>query len=80
MSDELTRAEKLVGVKQCQRALREGGVRTAYFARDAEDRLIAPLVQLCEEKGIAVVWCETMRELGNACGIAVGAAVAVILG
>ena len=69
----------LVGVKQSRRALKDGLVKTAYLARDVEDNVRIPLEELCRAQGVPVEWVSTMQELGGACGISVGAAVAVVL-
>ncbi len=79
MLNELEHAEKVVGVKQVRRALNDGRAKTLFLARDADPALTGPLAALAEEKGLAVNWTEHMRELGRACGIAVGAAVAAVV-
>ncbi|MDD6160508.1 MAG: ribosomal L7Ae/L30e/S12e/Gadd45 family protein [Oscillospiraceae bacterium] len=76
MLTQLEQAGKVVGVKQTRRALRDGRVKTVFLARDADPALTEPLAELAGEQGVPVVWTEHMRELGQACGIAVGAAVA----
>ena len=50
-----------------------------YMAKDADPRLLQPLVQEAVRTGVRVEQVDTMRELGEACGIAVGAAVAVLV-
>ena len=47
--------------------------------RRADPRLLQPLVQEAVRTGVRVEQVDTMRELGEACGIAVGAAVAVLV-
>ncbi len=76
MLKELEHAEKVVGVKQVRRALNDGRAKALFLARDADPALTGPLAAQAEEKGLAVNWTGHMRELGAACGIAVGAAVA----
>ena len=79
MLESLGHSDKLIGVKQCHRALKDGKVQHAFFAQDAEERLTGPLVRLCQEKDIPMTSVQSMQALGQACGIDVGAAVAVIL-
>ncbi len=79
MLNELEHAEKVVGVKQVRRALNDGRAKALFLARDADPSLTGPLAALAGEKGLAVNWTEHMRELGRACGIAVGAAVAAVV-
>lgn len=76
MLTQLEQAAKVVGVKQTRRALNDGRAKTLFLARDADPALTEPLAELAEGRGIPVCWTERMRELGRACGIAVGAAVA----
>ncbi|MDE6261092.1 MAG: ribosomal L7Ae/L30e/S12e/Gadd45 family protein [Oscillospiraceae bacterium] len=76
MLNELTREDKVVGVKQVRRALASGRAKRLYLAKDADPQLTQPLAQQGQERGVEVVWADTMKALGRACGIAVGAAVA----
>lgn len=76
MLTQLEQAGKVVGVKQTRRALRDGRVKAVFLAHDADPALTEPLAELAGEKNVPVVWTEHMRDLGRACGIAVGAAVA----
>ena len=76
---QLQTASKMVGVKQCRKAIKEGLVARVYLACDAEERVLAPLRQLCRELNLFVVEAPSMQELGRQCGIEVGASVAVIL-
>ena len=76
MLTQLEHTGKVVGVKQTRRALNDGRAKTVFLAHDADPALTEPLAELAEELNVAVVWTEHMRDLGKACGIAVGAAVA----
>ena len=75
MLNELTRADKVVGVKQARRALASGQAKRLYLAKDADPQLTEPLERQAAERGVEVVWAESMKALGKACGIAVGASV-----
>ena len=79
MVTELNAANKVVGAKQAKRALNDGRARKVFVAGDADPRVTQPLAQLAVDLRIPVELVPTMRELGSACGIAVGSAVAVIL-
>ncbi len=76
MLEELKNSEKVVGIKQTRRALDGRVVKTIFLARDADPALVEPLEAQARECGVGVCWVDTMRALGAACGIAVGAAVA----
>ena len=79
MIQELTDSNKVVGAKQARRALRDGRAARLYRAMDADPRVLQPLVQEAVNRQVPVSQVPTMRELGASCGIAVGAAVAVLL-
>ena len=79
MLTELTTASKVVGAKQVRRALESGKARTVFLASDADPHITGPIADLCTEKGVTTVTDCSMKELGRACGIAVGAAVAAVV-
>lgn len=68
-----------VGIKQVSRALSEGKAEQVLIAKDADARLVSDLIRLAEENSTEIVYVDTMRELGKACKIDVGAATAVII-
>lgn len=76
MLDELEHAAKVVGVKQVRRALSDGRAKRLYLAQDADPQLTRPLERQAAEQGVDLTWADSMKALGRACGIAVGAAVA----
>lgn len=78
MIQELSGSSKVVGAKQAKRALRDGRAVRLFMAMDADPRLLQPLVQEAVDRQVPVSQVPTMKELGAACGIAVGAAVAVL--
>lgn len=79
MLTQLENTEKVVGVKQVRRAMADGRAKAIFLARDADPALTEPLAAQAEEKGLAAQWVDTMKQLGKACGIAVGAAVAAVV-
>ena len=76
MSEALTAKKKVVGLKQTRRAVSAGQAVQVYLACDAESRLTEPLLECCHTAGIPVETEWTMKQLGKACGIDVGAAAA----
>lgn len=76
---ELRSGKRVSGVKQSRRAVRDDLARAVYLAWDADPALTGPIRDLCLEKGVPVVDRCTMRELGQAAGIQVGTAAAVLL-
>ena len=79
MIQELSGPNKVVGAKQVRRALRGGRAARLYMALDADPRMLQPLVQEAVNRQVPVRQAPRMKELGASCGIAVGAAVAVLL-
>ncbi len=79
MRNDLEHSSKVVGVKQVRRALANGTAQRLYLARDADPHLTQALEEQAGHQGVETVWADSMRELGRACGIAVGAAAAAEL-
>ena len=79
MIPELSGSNRVVGAKQVRRALKDGRAARLYMAMDADPRLLQPLVQDAVNRQGPVSQVPTMKELGQSCGIAVGAAVAGLL-
>ncbi len=79
MAGELTAREKVVGLKQTQRAVSQGSARRVYLACDADPALTEPLAALCKEHGVEADCSLTMQQLGRACGIAVPASAVAIV-
>ncbi|MGI6603659.1 MAG: 50S ribosomal protein L7Ae-like protein [Firmicutes bacterium] len=73
-----TARQKTIGTKQTLKAVEKGLARKVYVASDADAHIVAPLLELCASQGIQYEYVESMRELGRACGIQVGAAAAAI--
>jgi large subunit ribosomal protein L7A len=77
--EKVERAKELtIGVKQTLKAVENLQVETVFIAEDADKRLTQKVVLLCKEKGVPVIYVDSMRRLGKACGIEVGAATAAI--
>lgn len=79
MLTQLKQGAKVVGVKQTRRAIDDGRAARVFLALDADPALTGPVEALCTEKGVPVEKVAQMKELGSACGIAVGSAVAALL-
>ena len=80
MLDKLKKApNKIIGTKQTLKAIDKDQVSMVFIAQDAEEHVISELKDICLEKGVETVAVSTMKELGDACGIQVGAASAAIL-
>ncbi len=73
------RGRRVVGVKETKKAIERGQATTLVVARDAEPQVVAAVLGLAREKGVELVYADSMEVLGKACGIKVGAAVAALL-
>lgn len=68
----------IIGTKQALKAIDKGVAKKVFVASDAEPRITGPIVEMCREKGIEVVAVDSMKNLGKACNIEVGCAVAAL--
>ncbi len=79
--EKVERAKKtIIGTKQTVKAIRAGIVTAVIIAQDAEDRIIAPVMEEAALHGIQVTHVDSKEKLGIACGIQVSAAVVAITG
>jgi large subunit ribosomal protein L7A len=68
----------IVGTKQTIKALKNGEVKEIVVADDADQRVTFKLVQVAKELQVPVTRVDSMKKLGKACGIEVGAAAVAI--
>ena len=72
-------ANRVVGTKQVLRALKAGTMKTVYVAVDSDTFLFQRVTRAAEAAGVPAVRVATMKELGEACSVAVETAAAGIL-
>ncbi|MFZ3590860.1 50S ribosomal protein L7ae-like protein [Bacillus sp. DJP31] len=68
----------IVGTKQTIKALKNGEVKELVVADDADPRVTYKVVQTAKELQVPVTRVDSMKKLGKACGIEVGAAAVAI--
>jgi large subunit ribosomal protein L7A len=73
------RSGQVVGLRETTKRLHQNRVQVLYVAVDADDKLIAPLIELARIRGCEIVRVPGMAELGRAVGIEVGAACAALI-
>jgi large subunit ribosomal protein L7A len=79
--EKVTQAnEIIIGTKQTLKALQNGIVKELVVAEDADQRVVNKAIHLANEKHVPVITVESMKRLGKACGIDVGAATVAIIG
>ena len=76
---EISGQNVVVGAKQLRKALRSGCVQRVYLAENADPAITEPLAAMCREHSVVYAWVRTMKDLGSACGIEVGAAAAAVV-
>lgn len=80
MLEQLKNQKKLVvGTKQALRAVKEDRVQTLFIAKDAEKHVTRNIEEEAKARNVQIVYAESMKKLGKACGISIGAATAAIL-
>ncbi|KON85817.1 ribosomal protein L7Ae-like protein [Sporosarcina globispora] len=68
----------IVGTKQTVKALKLGTIDEVVIASDADPRVTAKVVSAANEMKVPIVYVDSMKKLGKACGIEVGAAAVAI--
>lgn len=77
--DKVKQAKSLlIGTKQTKKAIENGNVEEVFIARDADQHIKNPILELCKDRGIPVTYVDSMKLLGEACRIQVGAAMAAL--
>ena len=71
MLEKLNDSLKVVGTRRLLRAIGAGEISVAYIARDADLYIVRQVRQACNDAGVRMVEVETMKELGQACGVEV---------
>lgn len=79
MISRLKKGKRTVGLKQTLKAIQSKKAKKVFIARDADSYVFSRILSKCEEHGVEIVHVESMKELGEACGIDVGAATASLL-
>lgn len=70
---------RAVGSNQTVKAIRRGRAQMVFVATDADRRVLQDVIAAVRDQGLEVIEVGSMRDLGRACGIAVGAAAAAVL-
>lgn len=82
-SDALARLRsaefRAVGTNQTAKAIGKGRAQVVYIAKNADRRVVDGVTAAAKGANLEIVEVDSMREIGRACGISVGAAAAAIL-
>jgi large subunit ribosomal protein L7A len=71
--------QKVVGVKQTLKALKNNQGKILYIAKDADINITDPILKLAKVNSLQIIFVDTMKELGNLCDIDVASATALLL-
>ncbi|WP_223595873.1 50S ribosomal protein L7ae-like protein [Neobacillus bataviensis] len=78
--EKVLQAQKIIiGTKQTVKALKEGKVQEIFVATDAEPKVTGKIVEEALGFNVPVQYVDSMKKLGKACGIEVGAAAVAII-
>ncbi|ACB83787.1 L7Ae/L30e/S12e/Gadd45 family ribosomal protein [Natranaerobius thermophilus] len=72
-------SQTAIGVNESLKAVEEGAAKMVFIAQDADDHIVEPLKQKCNELQLDIKYVTTMKELGQAAGIEVNATSACII-
>ena len=79
IAKEIAGFSMVVGAKQLRKSLNSGRAQKVFLAKNADPAITEPLAQLCRQKKVPFIWVRSMTELGQVCGIEVGAAAAAAI-
>ncbi|MCD8142097.1 MAG: ribosomal L7Ae/L30e/S12e/Gadd45 family protein [Clostridiales bacterium] len=79
MISQLKTGKCVVGLKQTRKAVASRRAERVFYALDADPAVTDALLALCRAYDVPCEAAPSMRELGQACGIKVGAAAAALV-
>ncbi len=71
--------QRVVGIKQTLKALKNNQGKVLYIAKDADVSITDPILNLAKVNSLQIIFVDTMKELGNLCDIDVASAAALVL-
>lgn len=78
--EKVSQAHKIiVGTKQTVKALKLDQVKELVIAEDADSRIIKMIIELATQQKVPFTLVDSMKKLGKACGIEVGAVTVAII-
>jgi len=76
--EKLKKADKVVGTRRLLRAIEAGEISEAYLALDCDLFIARQIADACKKAGVRLYEVDTMKKLGEACGVEVKTASAGI--
>ena len=78
MLEKLRNSDKVVGTRRLVRAVLAGEISQVYLAKDADLFIVRQVKEACNRANVRIFEVDTMKELGEACGVDVKTASAGI--
>lgn len=78
MLEKLRNSDKVVGTRRLVRAVLAGEISEVYLAQDADLFIVRQVKDACNQAGVRIVEVDSMKHLGEACGVDVKTASAGI--
>ncbi len=79
MLDVLKNGSKAIGIKQTLKAVENDTAKVVFIAMDADEKITGSLKELCLSNNVTLEYVDTMKQLGKAVGIEVGASAVCLL-
>ena len=79
MLEVLKNGKKAIGIKQTLKAVENNTAELVFIALDADEKIVNSLKELCLTNTVETEYVESMKQLGKACGIEVGASAVCLL-
>ncbi|UOQ49462.1 50S ribosomal protein L7ae-like protein [Gracilibacillus caseinilyticus] len=70
--------ESIIGTKQVLKAIKNGYAKEVIIASDADPHITSKITQVASDHQVPCFFVDSMKKLGKACGIDVGAATVAI--
>ncbi|SHN36990.1 50S ribosomal protein L7ae-like protein [Gracilibacillus kekensis] len=70
--------DKIIGTKQVLKAIKNGQAKEVIIANDADLHITSKVSRLASDHNVPFFYVDSMKKLGKACGIDVGAATVAI--
>jgi len=77
--ESLKTSKKTIGVRQSIKAVENGLVQMVFIAKDADEKVVRNIKEICAANDVRIIYVDSMKQLGKASGIEVGAAVTCVL-
>lgn len=78
MLEKLRNSDKVVGTRRLLRAVLAGEISEVYLASDADLFIVRQVRDACNRANVRIVEVDSMKQLGEACGVDVKTASAGI--